>query len=292
MNAIFDTNTVYYLDSKLSNADFERLIVKITDKQLNIFVSPITVIEMTSRLKKKPSDFAMVKRTIGKLLKLNPIFLPDPEQQLTEYVLNTKVDENEYRHWKEIFYTISIAPSVEILETGFDDLITFTRRAVNLTHIYSFRKTYEEYYVLDMETPLKSIVENFDIKILKRKNIRLSKDRNEDFKKYLGSTNWTDQLKLMLVNRTLQPLPNSKSEMDSIFEKIYYFRKSYEDLFVKIFEEGYIPNIKKKNDYNDWHFNVYFNIGNDFYLVTSERNVVFKELTNKSRCLDLGQLLK
>ena len=182
MNVIFDTNAVYYLDSKLSKADFEKLCLKVSRNELKIFISPITVIEMTSRLKENPSDFAMVQKAIKKLFKLNPNFLPDPEQQLVEYVLNSKIDENEYKHWRELFYTISVAPNVTKLETGFDDLTTFTKRSVNLTHIHSFRKTYESYYVSDMETPLKSIIKDFDIKILNRKNTRLPKDKIDDFK--------------------------------------------------------------------------------------------------------------
>ena len=49
MNAIFDTNTVYYLDSRLSQIEFDRLVAKVTAKELNVFISPITVIEMSSR---------------------------------------------------------------------------------------------------------------------------------------------------------------------------------------------------------------------------------------------------
>lgn len=88
MNAIFDTNAVYYLDSKLSEADFEKLILKVNNGELAVFISPITVIEMTSRLKENPTDFKKIQDALKKLFKLNPIFLPNPEQQLAEYVLN------------------------------------------------------------------------------------------------------------------------------------------------------------------------------------------------------------
>lgn len=290
MNVIFDTNAVYYLDSKLSKAAFEKLILKVSNGELTVFISPITVIEMTSRLKENPSDFNKVQDAIKKLFELNPTFLPDPEQQLAEYVSNSKIDANEYKHWKEIFYTIKIAPTVAKLETGFDYISTFTKRSVNLTRLHSFRKTYEDYYVLDMETPLKSIITDFDIKIARGKNTRLPKDKIADFKKYLKSNNWTDQIKLMLINRTLLPLPNDKKEIEKVFDKISFFRKSYEDLFIKVFEDGYIPNVKKKNDYNDWHFNVYFNDDNDYVFITSEKNVVFKELRNKNRCKDIDEL--
>lgn len=133
---------------------------------------------------------------------------------------------------------------------------------------------------------------DFDIKIVKGKNTRLPKDKIADLKKYLKSNSWTNQIKLMLINRTLLPLPKVKKEIENIFEKISFFKKSYEDLLIKVFEEGYIPNMKKKNDYNDWHFNVYFNDDNDFVFITSEKNVVFKELRIKNRCKDIVELTK
>lgn len=292
MNAILDTNAIYYLDSKLSAAEFEKIEQKIKRSELKIYISPITVIEMTSRLKEKPADFKKVQDAIKKLFLLSPSFLPDPEQQLTEYVLNSKIAENDYKHWKEIFYTIKVATSITALETGFDDHSTQTKRSVDLTKIYTIRKEYESFYVSDMETPLKTIIPDFEIKIAKNKNTRLPKDKVYDFKKYLESSNWINQLKLMLIARTLLPLPNDATEIQNIFEKIHFFKKSYEDLFIKIFEDGYIPNMKRKNDFNDWHFNVYFNNSNDYIFITSENNVVFNELKIKDRCKDIMDLTK
>jgi len=292
MNAIFDTNPIYYLESKLTDTELKKLQEKVINEELKVFISPISVIEMGSRLKKTSSDFKKVQTSIRNLITLNPVFLPDPELQLVEYVLNLTISENEYRHWKETFYTIKVAPNVTELELGFDDLSTHTRRAVNLEHLHIFRNNYESCYVTDMEIPLKTIIENYDKKIAKRKSTRITKERIADFKKYLTSNNWTNQIKLILINRTDLPLPIDDAEIEELFKKIYFFRKAYEALFLKIFEEGYVPNAKKKNDYNDLHFNVYFHDMNDFIFITSENNIVFQELERKGRRKDITDLLK
>ena len=75
MEVIFDTNAVYYLETELSLANFEKLVEKVK-KGLKIYITPITVIEMTSRLKEKPADFGMVQKAIKKLYQLNPGFKP------------------------------------------------------------------------------------------------------------------------------------------------------------------------------------------------------------------------
>ena len=291
MDAIFDTNSVYYLEDKFSEDDFQKLVIKVNKGQLRVFISPITVIEMSSRLKENPSNFSKVQKAIQRLFKLKPVFLPDPEQQLTEYVSNSTTDINQYFHWEEIFYTIKVAPNLEKLKKGFDDFSTFIKRSVNITNIYSFRKNYENNYILDMERVLKSLIPNFDRKILRGKNTRLDKGKVPDFKKFLESDEWNNLIKVMLINRTLLTLPTDETKIDEIFKKIHFFKKSYEDLFIKIFEQGYIPNIKKKNDYNDWHFNVYFNENNNFIFVTSENNIVFNELKSQNRCKDIIELL-
>ena len=290
MNVIFDTNSVYYLDSMLSYDEFE-LFKEKSKTGLHVFISPITAIEMASRLKEKPLDFSRVQQALKKLFDLNPSFLPDPELQLTEYVLDTKLDPKDYGPWREILYTIKVAPDVTALESGFDDLTTLTRRSVNISQIHSFRKKYETYYISDIETPLKLIIPGFSARIAKGKHTRLQKGRIADFEKYLLSPNWTAQIKIMLINRTLLPLPIEQVKIDKIFERIRYFKKAYENLFLKIFQEGYIPNMKKKNDYNDWHFNVYFHNANDFIFVTSESNVLFKELLENKRCIKIRDII-
>lgn len=291
MKAIFDTNSVYYLEDKLSEDDFQKLVVKVNEGQLKVFVSPITVIEMASRLEEAPNDFSKVQKAIQKLFKLKPIFLPDPEQQLAEYISNSATDIKKYSHWEKIFYAIKIAPNLDQLKKGFNDYSTFIKMSVNITNIHSLRSNYENNYVSDMENVLKSIVPSFNKKIQKGKNTRLDKSKIPDFKKFLELGSWNNLVKVMLVNRTLLELPTNEIKLNEIFKKIYFFKKSYEDLFIKIFEQGYIPNIKKKNDYNDWHFNVYFNDSNNYIFVTSEKNTVFNELRAKNRVIDIIGLL-
>jgi len=291
MNVIFDTNAVYYLESKLSNENFEKMNQMVEKNELTIFISPITVIEMTSRLKTQPNGFKKVQIALKKLMSLNPQFLPDPDQQLREYVSNSKSNKNDYKHWKEIVSSIILAPNVTKLESGFCDSLS-NRRVVNIDYLINFRKEYEEYYLSSINQVLEQIITDYNVKIDKGRNTRLPKDKISNFKKYLTSSDWIDQIKIMLVNRTEVQLPNNEVEIQIIFEKIYFLKKSYEDLFLKIFEEGYIPNKKKKNDYNDWHFNVYFNDFNDYIFITSENNVVFKELRSKNRCINFEELIK
>jgi hypothetical protein len=292
MNVIFDTNSVYYLESELSEHDFIIIKQKIITNKLQVFVSPITVIEMTSRLVECPLDFIKVKSAIIRLLKLNPTFLPDPEQQLSEYILDSKLDNNDYKNWKEIFISTSLAQSVDDLKTGINDFFSNIRTSVDINKIHTFRKSYENTYVSDMQNLLQSIVEDFNIKIGKNKNTRLPKNKTEDFMKYLCSPVWINQMKLMLENRTGIPLPNDENKVEIILKKASFFIKSYERLIIKIFRDGYVPNIKKKNDYNDLHFNIYFNEDNSFVFITSENNIVFEQLRNNRRCINLQELVK
>ena len=67
MNVIFDTNAVYYLESKLSNENFEKMNQMVEKNELTIFISPITVIEMTSRLKTQPNGFKKVQIALKNL---------------------------------------------------------------------------------------------------------------------------------------------------------------------------------------------------------------------------------
>lgn len=292
MNVIFDTNAVYYLDSELTPTDFKKLVEKVQKGLLKVHITPITVIEMTSRLKENPSDFKKVQKAIQKLYELKPIFLPNPEQQLGEYILDFKIDKKYFNQWNEVFYSIKIAKNLNELETGFDDLVSHTRRSVNITHIFNFRKEYEALYISDMQIPLKAIIPNFDLKVSVKKNTRLDKTKIVEFEKYLKSKNWSNLIKLMLLERTLLPLPTEQKDIDIIFGKIKYFKNAYENLLRKIFTEGLLPNLKRKNDYNDWHFMVYFNDDNDFVFITSENNALFKGLKDDSRLMSIHDLVK
>lgn len=289
MDVIFDTNTVYYLDSKLSNSEFEIIKQKVKRKELYVFISPITVIEMTSRLKTNPKDFLKVQNAVKKLFLLDPIFLPDQEQQLIEYIETNKNKGYDLKSWRDIFETIKIAPSITKLESGFNEFSTMTVRSVNVNRISLLRDEYEKNYVSDMTNHLKRIIPDYEFKITKGKSIRLPKDKVDDFKQFLNSSIWLELFKFLLISKTRLPLPSNTTD---IFEKIHFFKKSYENLLLKIVENGYIPNMKKKNDYNDCHFNVYFNNDNNFIFITSESNVVFDELKIKNRCKDLMELVR
>jgi predicted nucleic acid-binding protein len=286
MNAILDTNAVYYLDSKLAVEEYDKILAKINTGSLKVFISALTVIEMTSRLKEKPHDFEKVQNAIKKLMALKPIFLPDPEQQLVEYVSSAKVDAG---HWKDVLESVAVAPSVTALELGFIDDKGLERK-VNTSLIYSVRKEYEEQYVGDMKRSLVSIVKGYEAKISRGKIPKLSKDDFEEFNKFLNSESWANLLKIMLVNRTQLVLPE-EGKLSIVFEKIYFFKKAYEALLLRILENGYIPSIKKKNDYNDFHFNVYFNKLNDYVFVTAESNTVFDELDKFGRLISIDKLI-
>ncbi|WP_201986006.1 hypothetical protein [Hymenobacter rubidus] len=291
MNAILDTNTVYYLDSKLSAEEYSKVSAKVGTGELKVFVSPITVIEMTSRLKENPLDFIKVQNAIKKLMALNPIFLPDPEQQLIEYISGAKVEDSQYVHWKDVFESISAAPSVTALEIGFDDHASLKRRQVSLAKIHSFRQEYESQYVNDMKESLVTVVKGYEAKISKGKIPKLSKSEFEEFDKFLVSDSWINLMKIMLVNRTQLPLPVEEAKLNLVFAKIEFLKKSYEYLLRRILENGYIPSIKKKNDYNDFHFNVYFNKLNDYIFVTAESNPVFSELNARGRLVAIDKLV-
>lgn len=290
-NAIFDTNSIYYLESQLSLEEFNIIKSKVDKKELSIFVTPISIIEMVSRIVEKPEDFGWVKDSVKKLLELNPNFLPTPEDQLTEYVSNTPTDPMEIIAWKEIFISLSLAPNFDKLKNGFAVPSEGRIRSVDAQKIYEFRKNYESQYILDVETPLKLYINKFKEKVAKRTHTRLNKEKIPDFKRYINSIEWINIIKLMIINRTLRPLPEDEKEVQIVLKKVTFIKKSYEDFFLHIFQQGYRPNIKKKNDYNDWHFNFYFTDFNDYVFITSEENVVFEELKRRGRCIKISGLV-
>lgn len=245
---------------------------------------------MISRIVEKPEDFGCVKNSVKKLLELNPNFLPTPEDQLTEYVSNTSTDPMEITAWKEIFISLALAPNFDKLKNGFSVPIEGRIRSVDAQKIYEFRKNYELQYISDVETPLKLYIDKFEEKVAKGTHTRLSKEKISNFKRYLTSIEWIKIIKLMIINRTQHPLPEDEKEVQIILKKVTFIKNSYEDFFLHIFQQGYRPNFKKKNDYNDWHFNFYFNDDNDYVLITSEDNVVFEELKRKGRCVKISGL--
>jgi hypothetical protein len=287
-NVIFDTNSIYYLDTTiqdktnhLTDNEFETLKKNTENGNLNIFISPISVIEMSSRLISTPNDFNKVQNSLKKMFCLCPKFLPDPEQMFNEYMTNHYICEQNYAHWEKISELIKDATSISALQNSFPN-----GNGVNLKKISRFRDEYEKQYIEDMKNYVLIAIPNFDERRLKGSNTRLSKNELVKINNCLNSTNWINSLKLMLVERGQAKLDAIET---TLLNKIYFFEKSYKKLLSHTFQQGYQPQ-NNKNDYNDLHFNVYFNNDNDYIFITSENNVVFDELKNSNRCITLKNL--
>jgi hypothetical protein len=284
MNVIFDTNSIYYLDTTNSNSsqhlsdnEYENLKDNVENGNLSVFISYISMIELLSHLKEQPKDFTTIQNGVRNLLELKPVFLPDPETVFTEYITNIKTNSTHksITDSQKVFTAIELASDIQQLESK-----------VDLTTIKNYRDNYENQYTDDIKNFVLSAIPNFDAKRLKGKNTRLSKAELNNFSNYLNSNSWSNWMKYMLAYRGQAKL---NGEDASPLDKIDFFEKSYKKLLIHTFQQGYQPQ-NNKNDYNDLHFNVYFNNSNDYVFITSENNVVFDELKNSNRCMNLKEL--
>lgn len=293
MNVIFDTNSIYYLDTAnfntsehLSDNEFAILKENVENKKLSIFISYISMVELSSHLKEQQKDFTTIQNGVRKLFELYPVFLPDPETLFTEYITNIKTNSNHksITDSQKIFTAIKLAPNIQQLEKGF--AANNNCYKVDLNTIKNCRDSYENQYTDDIRNFVLTAIPNFDTKRLKGKHTRLSKTELCNFNDYLNSGNWINWIKYMLAYRGQAKFNNANT---SILTKIDFFEKSYKKLLIHTFQQGYQPQ-NNKNDYNDLHFNVYFNNYNDYVFITSENNVIFDELKNHNRCMKLKEL--
>lgn len=294
MNLIFDTNSVYYLDNQnvLSIQSFNKLKDAVSTGKLRIYISPITVIEMASRIEdEKKGGFKKVKDALKKLMHLNPSFLLDPDEQLMNYYSsNINISTNTVL-WRNIIETIVKAKSKEQLLQGYVDMPTKTIRTVYSKRISDFRENYERNYINDMNLHVTRLIPGFAKKVSRQKVTRLPKIEKEVFKNYIQSENWNVNFYNGLASRVGYNLQLENNCYENLKEKLHFFKSSYEALLNRIFINGYIPNWGKKNDYNDLHFNVYFHDNNDFVFITSENNVVFEELKKNGRLKNINELV-
>jgi hypothetical protein len=290
MKVILDTNAIYYLETKLSVFEFNILKNLVNLNKLQVYISPISVIEIASRIKNKFDDFTLIKKILTNLFLLNPIFLNDPEEQLREYFCNIALDINW--KWKEVLYSIKTANSVLEIENGFIDIINQTKRHVDLSYFAKAREDYEILYVQEIMSAIQKIIPEFTRKISKNKNTRLSKDNKKEFDNFLNSVNWSKLFEYILLQRANYPFPNNTKSKELILEKAYYFKIGYENLLKKIFYDGYIPNANKKNDYNDLHFTIYINKYNEYIFITNEDNAIFNQLRKDGKCMNIEVLIQ
>jgi hypothetical protein len=312
MNVILDTNAIYYLDTTNPNKDmhltdneFDILKANVENQKLKIYISWLSMIEISSHLKVKPSDFATIQKGVQKLFELKPLFLPDPETMFKEYILNKKTDcyHKSITDTKTAFASIKLAPDVTKLEKGFSRLefsieayrvnkkyIDWVKRKVDLNFISDERAKYEQQFKNDViDVVLELIIRKFphyERKIRGAKRVCLT----DSEKQSLFDNEYHDEMIKGFEHRGQANLSKVIEEAKITKEKFEFLDKAYQEFILsRILEFG--KRSIDKNDYNDMHFNVYFHKHNDFTFITDEKKqVVFNELKNADKCKGLKEL--
>ncbi|MBK8363642.1 MAG: hypothetical protein IPL24_08110 [Bacteroidetes bacterium] len=103
-----------YFGGKILKSSFDLIVEQLDKKKLKVFISPLTVIEMSSRLKENPADFNMVQNAVKKLLLLNPeIFLSRATTSVIFHLC--KLMENNLP-LKEVFLLFRLLQMLQELE--------------------------------------------------------------------------------------------------------------------------------------------------------------------------------
>lgn len=284
---LLDTNSIYYLseEKRVNKVEFDTLLKKA--KNIDIYYSPINVIELITRVFSNPTIFKNIKEIVKKFLSLNPKLLVDPETQMYNYInQNYNTNENA-NNFSDMMRGLSKAENIKKLQYGYPDIHEgyIKTKKIRINEIDRERKIYEKNYIKDMKLVLKSVSENFNSKYgFKNNKIKLSNDDYSLFEQFLESNIWDSIFYENIERRVGTKFPNDFQNKSEIISKFTFFKKGYEQLLRHIFKSGYKP--QKKNDYNDLHQLIYLNNDNNLKLVTSDSsNPMFTYTLSKNKII-------
>lgn len=280
---ILDTN-VFYDFADPCRVDPETLAQvqqRAEDGLFSVAYTPITAIELVSRIKDQPEYFDIVKKGIQSVLDMRAVCLPGPELRMAEIIADNHIQHSMYKSWAEMMYTIARATDRASLIKGFDDFTTLTRRQMLEEWMSSFREDYEKSYIDTLLRVAKQINPKYEKQLQKKKTTKISRPEQDALNQFLNSSKWESEVLAVIAHRSKIPLPTDRAALCIVLHKIKYFKQGYENLIRRVFCDGYQPDMKKKNDYNDMHLFLYLD---DFYphvLVTSETQL--KEWVDNSQ---------
>ncbi len=280
---ILDTNVFY--DFVNPNRVDQKMLAQIQERAVDglfcVAYSPITIIELASRIHDEPQWFDRVKNSIKAVLEMKAECLPDPESLMEEIVKDLRMPYAKHNHWRDVIYTISCATDRKSLINGFDDYGTCTRRQVYINFISNFRINYENFYIDSLLEVTKNLNPKYEYQIRKGKQTKFSKHEQNQLNQFLSSAEWERIFLDMIAYRSKSSLPVDRGARKIILRRINFFKQAYEYLLRNIFCDGYQPNMKKKNDFNDIHLFLYLDDFNTNVLVSSENK--FKKMIDNSR---------
>lgn len=267
---ILDTNAFYNIATDTFSQHVARLCEKGSDGSLELRFSPITIIELESRLAREPERFEQFKKSAQILLRAKAQSLPDPEQRMNEILLDSHVAPDSYKVWDEHLKTIARAQDIDELRGGYDDHITGTKRAIVIEETCRSREEYEEDFVDEMHKLAVRFNPRYEKQCLRSKPARLTKEECAALKTFLVSEEWLNEFRDMLGERGKAPVPTDPGRRGVFDDKTAYFRRGYEWVIQRLFCDGRHVSRKHKNDYNDMHLLLHVNDFTGDTIVTSD----------------------
>jgi hypothetical protein len=294
VNYIIDTNIFYHLPelNVTNNSILLKLKERIDAGDMKIYYTPISIVEIGSRLEREPAMFASLKHACQILIDFKAYPLPDPDRKIFESLYGEKIPTHDLKLWEDYLYTISKAPDIKSLENGFEDYETFTKRWVNLKVTSEFRDQFEKDFINDLYKITVYLNPTFEKKLLANKNTRLNKEGRDSLDIFLNSKEWDNIFLSSLLYKIPPELLSGKNKLNYIWYKDIHYFTTYETLLKSIFFDGYIANIKKKNDRNDLDFLIYLNSDITNVLVSEDQNKMFQEARADNRCIFFQEFIK
>lgn len=291
---VLDTNAVYYLTdpSWTTPERLARLQKRATEKDFDVAFSPITVLELASRIAEDPPWFARVQASVQALLSLAPSPLPDPEQRMREITEGIELPRQSYQHWQLLLETIARAPDSAALQHGYDDYTSLTRRSGNVAHIATYRAQYEQEYVRDMLELVRRFNPRYDDQVLRGKAAILPKSEQAALLEFFKSPEWNALFVATLAYRGGSgTVPTDAGKLAVVAHKCRYYQQAYEALTISMFCDGARPNLKRKNDYNDIHQLLYVDDFTQNILVSEDTGVISKVGSPLGKVISFGAFL-
>jgi predicted nucleic acid-binding protein len=293
---ILDTNAAYYLPDPAwtTPARLARIQERAEAGDLEFGLSPITVLELASRVAEEPNWFDRVREAARTLVSLRPKSLPDPEQRMREIMEDVDLARQSYAQWPAGLETIASAPDVHALQTGFRDWTTATRRSVNVLELREYRDEYERQYIIDMGDLVHAFNPAYEDQVRRGVQTRLERDEQASFEVFLGASEWTDVFLAMMAHRGTvgSGIPQDAAKVAVALRKAKYFKLGFEQLTRSMFIDGARPNLRRANDYNDIHQLLYVSEFTGDILVSEDAGVLARVGAADGKVISFRQFLE
>ena len=279
---IVDTNVVYYLGDpdRAPAARIARLEGRAADGHLQLAYTPITAIELVTRIHEDPSAFTQVNRGVKSFMQLKPKHLCNPDQRVQEIIRDFAQPHRTTAMWHRIMTEIERA-------TEPSDVSSVKLKAVSL------RKRYEKHHTESMMRYLEAWDPDCHNKLARGKSIRLTKDKQYKLEAFIGSDWWQRRFIEQTAASAGEQLPSDPVRLATIGKKLAYYRNGWELLMVAMAKQGLVPSAKHKNDRNDLYLLLYLTPYDGNILVTSEKRRILGRFAKKfpDKCIDFDAFL-